>query len=201
MTIRLTTLAVLAALLASCITEGDVDVHRGASMPKQTALEFAHKRVEDKVSKVQYQSGNELLKTLQDLVEYKEVAMVPIINALPTAESRTRANLLYVLSFLKRPESHDALVRSLADENPVVRYEAASGLIGQGDMSAIPVLIGFLESNDRRMRYKAFTALSQATGEEFGYDFNGDPDEQVQAIGRWRGWWTERRRALIMGQS
>jgi hypothetical protein len=200
MTTRILALALATAVLTSCITEGDVEV-RQSSGPKKTALEFAHGRVAERVAQVQYQSGNELLGTLQELVGYKEVALEPILKALPDADPRTRANLLYVLSFLRRPEAHAALSRSLADEHPVVRYEAASGLIGQGDLSSVPVLISFLESSDRRMRYKAFTALSQATGEEFGYDFNSDPVDQEEAIGLWRGWWTARRRAIILGDS
>lgn len=186
-------------LLGACVTEGSVDVDQEAASPRRTALEFAHQRVARRVAEVRYQSGKELLATLTELVGMKEVALQPILDALPAADPRTKANLLYVLSFLRNPEAHQALVQGLSDENTVVRYEAASGLLSQADLSAVPVLIGFLESEDRRLRYKAFVALSQATGEDCGFHFNGDAQERAAAVGRWREWWQDHRRQVILG--
>ena len=197
---RLAACLSLALLCTSCITENAVEVEQASNQPKKTALEAAHERVARRVEQVRYQSGKDLLGTLQELVNYKELALGPIAEAMPTADARTKAHLIYVLGFLRSPEAHNMLVSSLRDKSEVVRYEAAAGLLSQGDMSAVPVLIGFMDSEDRRMRYKAFSSLTEATGEDFGYDFNSDPMNREEAIGRWENWWHGRRREIILGE-
>ena len=59
-------------------------------------------------------------------------------------------------------------------DSSLVRYEVAASLLQFKDLSGVPVLIGFLEDEDRRIRFKSFQALSAFTRQDFGYEFGSD---------------------------
>jgi HEAT repeat protein len=54
-----------------------------------------------------------------------------------------------------------ALLRSLAHDEPSIRWQAAEALAAIGDRTAIPVLQGLLEDNDDFVREAARTGLEE----------------------------------------
>lgn len=190
-------------LLSACVTtdrDGNPVAEEKERPEKQSRLERAHAQVNSRIDRMKYQYGKALLRTMQELIGLKELAFAPITKALPNVDSRTRANLVYVLGFLGGNEAHQIIVSHLKDQSEVVRYEAAAALMTLGDLSAVPVLITFMDSDNRRLRFKAHEVLRSTTRQDFGYDFNAEHDGRAKAIARWRSWWKNRRGEIIYGQ-
>jgi HEAT repeat protein len=189
----------LLALCCSCVTEDPLPDARDTSQ-RQTPVEEVHESVRARIARVERSSGNTLLKELQALIAYKELARAPILEVIDDVDVRTRANLLYVLGFIGGTETYQVLTRYVSDPDPVVRYESAAALLNMGDWSGIPVLIEFMDSPDRRMRYKAEAVLKETTKKDFGYSFNAPAPERERAVGMWKSWWQDQRREMIYGQ-
>jgi HEAT repeat protein len=130
----------------------------------------------------------------------KELAFRPIMEAMPNAEPGVRANLVYTLSLIGGGQAHALVSRQISDQSPVVRYEVAAALLQFKDWSGVPVLIGFLEAEDRRIRFKSFQALSAFAKQDFGYDFGAPEPERTAAVTRWKEWWTEKRSDLVFAR-
>ena len=56
------------------------------------------------------------------------------------------------------------------------------------DMSAIPVLVDQLSSDDSAVRFYAIADLKQKTGETFGYLYYVDEEKRAASINQWRAW-------------
>ncbi len=160
-------------------------------------VERVEARVRSKIEQMKIEQGGELVRTMQEIAAYRELALSPIAETLPNTDATQRANLVYVLGLIGGSEAHAIVGAQLRDKDPVVRYEAASSLLQFRDWSGVPVLIGFLGDQDRRMRYKAFQALKEFTKEDLGYDFAGSDEERAAAVGRWSKWWQRRRAELV----
>lgn len=188
-------------MLASCVTvdqDGNPVAETRDKGPRKGRLERVHETVTARIEQMQFQHGKELLRTLQELIGMKELAFEPIVKALPEADSRTRANLIYVLGFMKGNNgAHRILAASLRDESEVVRFESAAALMSLGDWSAVPILISFMEKGDRRLRYKSHEVLRDSTRQDFGFDFNADDSSRAPALARWKEWWKGRREDII----
>ena len=161
-------------------------------------LDVHERRIATVLEELPTRRGTLLLRDLQWLIQQKGLSVPHIVETLEAADERTRANLLYALGFISTQESIDTLVSHLQDPSEPVRYEAAAGLLQHGDPGAIPTLLGFLESENKQMRFKAFEALRTRTGKEFGYRFEAPPIEREESLVRWRGWWDKRRERLMM---
>ena len=159
-----------------------------------TALEI---RIAETVEALGYDHGSKLLRDLQFLVAQKELAVEPILAMLPRADLRSRANLLYVLGFVRTPDTTQALTDHLGHADAAVRFEAAAGLLNHGDGTAVPILVDFLESPDKRVRYKAIESLRSAVGLDFGFNFQADEDTRAVAVGKWRNWWKIEKERLM----
>lgn len=176
------------------VSESEILDPESASSDKPLVHE---KRIESVINSVGYDRGPVLLRDLQWLAEQKTLAVPQVVAALERADARTKANLLYVLGFTRTPESTAALAAHLGSEVAVVRYEAAAGLLQHGDTTAVPVLVDFLENDDKRLRYKAIEALRGNTGRDFGYRFSAPEELRNVSVNRWRGWWkTEKERLM-----
>lgn len=198
---KLPAIAVLALLVlcCSCVTEDPLpDAHDTSQ--RITPVEEVHESVRGRIARVERSSGNTLLRELQALIGYKELARGPILEVIDEKDPRTQANLLYVLGYIGGADVYPVLSRYVSDSDPVVRYEAAAALLNMGDWSGIPVLIEFMDSPDRRMRYKAESVLKATTKKDFGYSFNAPPPERERAVGMWKSWWEDQRREMIYGQ-
>ena len=89
------------------------------------------------------------------------------------------------------------VTRQISDKSPIVRYEVAASLLQFKDSSGVPLLIGFLEDEDRRIRFKSFQALSTFANEDFGYDFGAPEPDRAASVDRWKEWWSTRRSELV----
>ena len=185
----------LALGLSGCVTEGglpDRDPEASAG-----PVEAAQVRVREMIGRLPYETGSTLLQTLQGIVAFERLAVSPVIEALPHSTAPTRANLIWTLGYLGGVPARQAVLAATRDPDQGVRYEAAAALLNMGDQGGLPMLIGLLESPDRKVRYKALEALQEATGETLGYDFGAPPAARQAAVERWRAWWDSRRDELI----
>lgn len=193
------------AALCGCVTEtyiddqkvDDPERYEAAEKGDKKGFDLQDKKIEAAVEAVNAERGSKLLQTLQWLVAQKQLAHPAIFAALPEASTRARANLLYVLGYTKSEDARRVLAEHLGDKDEVVRYEAAAGLIMQGDMAAVPILIDFLGSKDRQMRYKAIESLRSATGRDFGYQFAASAEARGESVAKWSDWWGREKGRLM----
>lgn len=76
--------------------------------------------------------------------------------------------------------------------DPQARLLALREAAATGDRSAIPHIIGMLDSDDPGMRMLAQTTLERMTGETMGYDHSARERDRREAIDRWIEWWRTR---------
>lgn len=77
---------------------------------------------------------------------------------------------------------------SLADDDPSVKIPAMKLAVKQHDLSAVPILIKNLESEDPAVRFYADDALRKITAQDFGFVYFADEDVRQPAVQRWRTW-------------
>jgi hypothetical protein len=193
----------LQLVLVGCVTE---TIHDTSLAPRTDAEEETAKtpqvdpndvRIASIIESVQFDRGTKLLHELEWLVSQKGLAVPHVLKALPQAGPRTRANLLYVLGFTRTAESRQALIDHLGASETVVRYEAAAGLLHQGDRTAVPILIDFLGHPEKQLRYKAIESLRLGTGQDFGFQFAAADDVRAAAIVKWNEWWIREKGRLM----
>lgn len=197
------TLSLSFLVAIGCVTEGtapvrDEDNGRFENSKNPDPLEAGDNRIRSIIEELPSLRGQKLLHALEFLVSQKQLAVEPVLAALPDANSRTRANLLYVLSWSRTKEARAALVEHLNHPDTMVRYESAAGLLQQGEMSAAPVMLELLDSKDRQTRFKAIESLRNATGRDFGYQFSADDESRSAAVARWQNWWREEQGRLMV---
>jgi len=61
-------------------------------------------------------------------------------------------------------------------------------LADAGRREALAALAGLLESNDAKVRAEADGVLRAVTGQSFGYDPAGKPDDRAKAVAAWKAW-------------
>ncbi|MCA9321430.1 MAG: HEAT repeat domain-containing protein [Planctomycetes bacterium] len=193
-----------ASVLASCTTtmtkdgvEMPPEYIEAADAPKKTVIDVHEEKVGEVVEAVAFDRGPALLKDLEWLIAQRELAIPMIIDGLAEADLRTRANLLYVLGFSRSPETTRVLTDNMASPDPIVRFEAAAGLLQHGDTTSVPVLVDFLESDDQRLRYKAIEALRSGTGNDFSYSFSAPEEIRTVSVSKWRTWWQSEKQRLM----
>ena len=68
------------------------------------------------------------------------------------------------------------------------------------DRSAVPQLVRDLDSDDPAVRFYTIQALRELTGQDFGYDYTDDDEEERKpAIGQWRAWLSEQQQPAAIG--
>jgi hypothetical protein len=77
----------------------------------------------------------------------------------------------------------------LTDPDPSVKVPAIELAVKQHDLSAIPILINNLESDDPAIRFYANDALQKLTGRNFGFPYYADEEVRRPAVQRWREWY------------
>ena len=195
---RLIALFVVLSCLAGCVSEGTDPISAKKDGPGP--VEMAEHRVAKYVARLPNLYGTRLLQIMQEIIAYKQLALNPVIAALPAADVRTQANLLYILGFVGGGKAHDAVIPHLKSKDAGVRFESAVALLTMGDWGGVPTLLTFMESSDRRHRFKASEALKQVVKKDLGFQFDAPLPEREQALARWRGWWSGQREALISGK-
>lgn len=178
------------------VTLTDEEV-RGLDSPSELPT-LIDERIDNAIDALDRSKGSELIANLQLLVDNKDLSIPHIEEALAGATPRKRGNLVYALGLIPSDRSEEVLVRHLDDEDEIVRFEAAAGLLNQGDMSVLPRLIAYLESEDRAYRYKAIQVLKQVIGRDFGFAFGAPAPQRAEAVARWKAWWKEQRSRLMV---
>jgi HEAT repeat protein len=195
-------IVVVALVVAGgCVTEertlaGEpIEKRKPSNAP--TPVEQVEAQVRQRIDRMKYENGADLLRSIETIAACEQIALRPICEALPNVEPGVRANLVYTLSLIGGSQAHAIVARQVSDQSPIVRYEAAAALLQFRDVSGIPILIGFLEDEDRRMRYKSFQALTEFTKDDFGYDFGAPEPVRAEAVARFKEWWASCRSELV----
>ncbi|MCE9636638.1 MAG: HEAT repeat domain-containing protein [Planctomycetes bacterium] len=174
----------LVALAAGCATtrSGDdgVDVSRGNA----TTSALLRQQVEE----MRFMHQQELLSRMQYLASMGEDASPAVCDGAKSDDWLVRSSCMWVLGAIGDRRNVEVVASGLHDKVPVVRYQAASTLARLGDGRGFPVLVEGLADSDLQSRYKCFQALKTTTGQDFGYQHDGAPDERRQAVGRWLDW-------------
>ncbi|MEE9395097.1 MAG: HEAT repeat domain-containing protein [Planctomycetota bacterium] len=207
MTVRILHFGTLVALLMCTFACTSTVTQDGITLTDEQAAKLdqpivkinaMEERIKKSLAALDYRRGSALLREIQFLVKIRELAVPQIVERIPESAPRTQASMLYVLGFARSGPAGETLVRYLDDEDNVVRYEAAAGLLHHGDMAAIPVLMNFLEAKDKPFRYKAVQALRQGTGKNFGYEFSAPAATRHAALQRWQSWWEGEKGRLMV---
>lgn len=192
-------LALLASfLLPSCVTEGPPPPDE-EEQETTGPLEHVEAKIAQIISQMHNQSEDGLFRSAQLLRRYGELSLGPIGEAMEEANPRTRSVLLWATGFIgaeggsARKGARELALPWLADPNPAVSYEAAAALAEMGDWSGVPRLLSWLDSPDRKARYKAIDVLQRIAGDDFGYDFAAAGPIRAPAVARWQEWWSARR--------
>lgn len=163
----------------------------------KSPLEQAEERVRAHLAVLERSTGKDLLGVVDRIVSYKEIALRPIAERMETGDSRVRSLLVYVLGRIDGTYAHAQLTARLSDPDPVVRFEAASALVDDADLSGVPLLVKALREPDRKLRFKAIEALRRLTKQDFGYDFAADEPGRERAVAAWDSWWAKTRAELL----
>ena len=187
-------------LLSGCVTEETIPGASDVSKDDvQGPLERAQASVRRNLKRLPNLYGQHLLRAMQAIISYEDLAVDPILEVMDDADERTLSNLIYILGFVGGDKAHAAVLPHLASENQGVRFEAAAALVNLGDYSGIPVLLAFMASKDRRLRFKASEVIKEVVKDDMGYLFDAPPPEREKALARLHRWWEQRREALIYG--
>jgi len=150
--------------------------------------EIVQAEIDRRIADLRFLHGPELLQSMTRLVAIGEPARESIRAGARSDDWLTRASLAWVMGASSDRRYIDDLRGLLADPVSGVRYEAASSLVTLGDSSGFSVLVGGLSDADIRARYKCFESLKRATGQDFGYRHDGEPETRRVAVTRWVDW-------------
>lgn len=79
-------------------------------------------------------------------------------------------------------------------ENPWARLRGAESLVARGNAVGIEALLELLERDlPPFLELQAAQALRTATGQNFEFDPQGDPEAKASAVQQWRDWWRAHR--------
>lgn len=144
--------------------------------------------VDRRISELRFLHGGELYGSLKRLVDIGEAAQPQIREGIRSDEWLTRASLAWVMGASKDRRYIPDLRGLISDPVGGVRYQAASALVELGDTAGFASLVDGLNDEDIRNRYKCLESLQRATGQDFGYAHDADPDARRAAVARWRVW-------------
>jgi hypothetical protein len=115
-----------------------------------------------------------------------------ILGAVTDARPLRRAAAAHVLAACTRAAARPPLTRLLKDDDPRVRYEAAVGLLRQGDRSASRVLIALLTEAPTPLTYRVEDTLWGLAGDKAPANLSSANTADRQR-GRtvWEAWWKD----------
>ena len=188
---------VVAAGLAGC-PAGRVRAGRETCLPEVSAgegcrpwyagTEDDRRRIEEAVGRLATARGEELLDLGRAILSRGEAATPYLVEALKSKSDQARGQAAYLLGVRKDRRTIPALREAATDPAPVVRYEAAGALLELTDPAGLDVLIDGLSDPDPRLRAKCAAVLTEKTGQRFGFEADGTPEDRAAAVARWRAW-------------
>ena len=108
----------------------------------------------------------------------------------------TAAGLLALL--LVGCASEGACVTQLRSPLPQERFQAIVWLARHGSEKVLPNLIDLLMDEDPSVRWAAFSALSERTGETLGYRPEDPKGRRLEATTRWKEWWKKQQEGTVV---
>lgn len=85
-------------------------------------------------------------------------------------------------------------------DDPWARLRGAEALLDRRNVLGVEPLIDILAGDHPPfLQLQAVEVLRQATGQDFGFDPQGDPAARQEAVERWRQWWEEHRAEPLPG--
>ena len=125
--------------------------------------------------------------TAEILFGYGEEASPYLRSALVTSVSSVQqSNLISALELLGDPSAVDVIAPFIESDSREVRFAAVTALLSFG---AVDCVVRGLESERAEVRESTFRRLHVKAGwESLGYDPALPPEEQPEAIARWRAW-------------
>ena len=176
----LLSLVVLAACASEEGTRPGVDLSQGNATSSS--------QVRRQVDEMRFLHGQALLSRMEWLASRGDEAVPAITEGASSDDSLVRASCMWILERMGDRRNVPVVAERLTDPVAVVRYQAAGSLVKLGDPRGFRVLVEGLADGDIKNRYKCFQALQLATGRDFGYRHDADPEERRQAVGRWLDW-------------
>jgi hypothetical protein len=85
----------------------------------------------------------------------------------------------------------EAAKAQAGDKDPAVAVEAARELLEQRDRDAIPAAIRCLKEGDAHVRMSAIDIIAKATGDNWGYNPDGDAVARGKIVAHLETWWAE----------
>jgi HEAT repeat protein len=160
--------------------------------PWYAGTEDDRRRIEESVKRLATARGEELLDLGRAILARGEAATPYLVDALKGPSDQARGQAAYLLGVRKDRRTIPALRAAAADPVPPVRYEAAAALLELSDPAGLDVLVDGLADSDARLRAKCIAVLAEKTGQRFGFEADGRPDDRDAAIARWRTWLASR---------
>lgn len=186
-------LGILTLSLTSCGSTATTDLGDAGIAPVSTLMA---ETIEDRISQIEYQDGDELLANLTWLSNQGVASLPGLINALDNPVPKVRANVAWCLGQAGNRKAIPFLQKHATDKNPTVRLEISRQLLFLGDYSQVGELITGLDSDNARVRFLAYEALRSTTGKDYGYDFRVASQEgRADSVAKWNTWWTEQKQS------
>lgn len=153
--------------------------------------------IDRRIGELKYMRGRELLRNQERLAHMRDLAYPHLREALKSDDPMTRASVIYVFEIGADRRNLEYIRPLLRDSVPFVRYQAASTAVEMGDPSGFDTLIEGMRDENIRWRFKCFEALRLATGRDFGYRHDDDPETRETALERWTQWLGEVRASAL----
>jgi HEAT repeat protein len=146
---------------------------------------YLERRLEeiDSVREVLARDGHEDGEALLELAESGESSCIRRFAMWKLAQTRSR-------------EYEAAYLELLEDNRESLRFEAALGLASLGSPAGGAVLMTGLRDADYFKRARAFRALKELTGDDFGFEPALDAQSQPEATGKFDEWWAQTAKSL-----
>jgi HEAT repeat protein len=140
-------------------------------------------------------SGADRIALGRRIVAYGEPAVPVLVEALDDPDAEIRGMAAWMLGFVGDPRAANALARHARDADRLVAYEAASALLRMDDVRGLRPLVGGLEDPDPTVRARCLVVLQERTGETFGFQPDGRPEDRGAAVARWQAFVVAQERA------
>ncbi|MEN8151443.1 MAG: HEAT repeat domain-containing protein [Planctomycetota bacterium] len=184
---RLIAIAITMFVAAGCVTTYSEPTKEDPEKYERAA-KFLEEEIQTRIYNLQYQADAELYQNMKRLAYIGEPAIPFLLAGLDHKSPRTRGSIAFILGLIRDRRTIPDLVDHLDDEVAPVRYEIATTICVMGDNAGYPALIAGLKDDDIRNRYKAHEALLLLTQLDFGFEYDGEPDQRDVAVGKWQSW-------------
>jgi hypothetical protein len=138
------------------------------------------------------QLGNSPDNPPRDAVERLLAAGESVHLMMSTGEVEVSEAAVRALSNIADDERVTELLDEIAFHapDPWVKMRASQGLLNRREALGIEAMLELLETSQPiLLQYEGIMALREATGQEFGYDPEGDTGSKEEALAGWRAWW------------